>query len=142
MVKKFAVILLFLTFNMIIKYVSITYNKNKRINFLLFYFTNIKNCVIILITNIGRENMKQYVFPAVVYQDDETGLYVLAFKDMTLVVEGESVEEVFKGAKELLKEYVKTALDFDGEVYVEPSKFIEVYKKYRTEICILVDCEI
>lgn len=86
--------------------------------------------------------MKQYIFPAVVYHDDETGLYLLAFKDMTLVVEGETVEEVFKGAKDLLKEYVKTAIDFDGEVLETPTKFAEIYKKHKTEICLLIDCEI
>ena len=86
--------------------------------------------------------MKQYIFPAVVYIDDETGLYVLAFKDMTLIVEGDSVEEVFTSAKELLREYIQTALEFDGEVLVKPTEFIDVYQKYKSEICLLVDCKI
>jgi predicted RNase H-like HicB family nuclease len=85
--------------------------------------------------------MKQYVFPAVVYVDDETGLYVLSIKDTLTVIEGDNIEELFFAAKETLKEYVKAALEFDGDV-MTPSKFIDVYKKYKTEICLLIDCEI
>ena len=84
--------------------------------------------------------MKQYIFPAVVYVDDETGLFVLSMQDMTLIVEGETVEEVFSEAKNTLKLYCKTALDIDGEV-VMPTNFVEVYKRNRQNICLLVDCE-
>ena len=85
--------------------------------------------------------MKQYIFPAVIYVDDETGLYVLSMKDTLTVIEGDSIEELFVAAKQTLKEYVKTSLDLDGEV-ITPSKFIDVYKKHHTEICLLIDCEI
>lgn len=85
--------------------------------------------------------MKQYIFPAVVYVDDETGLFVLSMKDITMVVEGNTVEEVFSEAKDTLKLYCKTALDIDGEV-ITPTRFVDVYKRNRSEICLLVDCEI
>ena len=85
--------------------------------------------------------MKQYIFPAVVYIDDETGLYVLSMKDTLTVIEGDNIEELFVAAKETLKEFVKTSLDMDGEV-ITPSSFIEIYKKHKTEICLLIDCEI
>ena len=84
--------------------------------------------------------MKQYIFPAVVYVDDETGLYVLSMKDITLVVEGDTVEEVFAAAKDTLKLYCQTALDIDGEV-VTPTSFAEVYRKHKNNICLLIECK-
>ena len=84
--------------------------------------------------------MKQYIFPAVVYIDEETDMYVLSLKDITLVVEGYTVEEVFLAAKDTLKLYCKTALYIDGEV-LTPTNFIDVYNRNKSEICILVDCE-
>ena len=84
--------------------------------------------------------MKQYAFPAVVYVDDETGLYVLSMKDTLTVIEGDNIEELFFAAKETLKEYVKTSLDLDGDV-LPPTNFIDVYTKHRTEICLIIDCE-
>ena len=83
--------------------------------------------------------MKQYIFPAVVYQDDETGLYVLSIKDTLTVIEGDDIEELFFAAKETVREYVKTALEIDGEV-LPPTKFIDVYNKHKSEICLLIDC--
>ena len=84
--------------------------------------------------------MKQYIFPAVVYVDDETGMFVLSMQDMTLVVEGYSVEEVFSEAKNTLELYCKTALDIDGEV-VNSTSFVDVFKRNRNNICLLVDCK-
>ena len=83
--------------------------------------------------------MKQYIFPAVVYVDEDTGMYVLSMKDMTLIVEGDSVEEVFAATKDALKLYCQSALDIDGEV-VTPTSFEDVYKKHSKDICLLVDC--
>ncbi len=84
--------------------------------------------------------MKQYIFPAVVYVDDETDMFVLSMQDMTLVVEGNSVEEVFAEAKSTLELYCKTALDLDGEV-VTATSYVDVFKRNRGNICLLVDCK-
>ena len=61
-------------------------------------------------------------------------------KDMTLIVEGDTVEEVFAAAKDALKIYCQTSLDIHGEV-ITPTDFKDVYKKHSKDICLLVDCD-
>lgn len=90
--------------------------------------------------------MKELVYPAVLYKDDEngtnTGWYTISIADLGIVTEGETVVDAYIKAKEYLCAMVDCALKFDCEIE-SPSDFDKVYrdnnKGNKKNIVLLVD---
>lgn len=85
--------------------------------------------------------MKQFVYPAVFYYEKETDSYAVAFHDLGLFTEGDTVEQAFLSAKKFLNAYFDCAVKIEAE-YDQPSTYISTKEKYSTEIVMLVDTEI
>lgn len=90
--------------------------------------------------------MKELVYPAVLYKDDEsgtnTGWYTISIADLGIVTEGETVVDAYIKAKEYLCAMVDCAIKFDCEIE-SPSDFDKVYrdnnKGNKKNIVLLVD---
>ena len=86
--------------------------------------------------------MKDLVYPAILYKDDEKGTnsgeYTILLPDLGLTTEGDSVEDAYVRAKIILSSMVDCAIKFDCEIE-SPSNFEAIYKKNKNNIVILVD---
>ena len=82
--------------------------------------------------------MKKYVYPAIIYFDEENEIYVLVIEELSLCVEGDSVEEVHARGGQFLKIYVDEALKEDIEIN-EARDFKEVAAENAKQICVLVE---
>lgn len=84
--------------------------------------------------------MQQFVFPAILYKDTETQGYTIAFHDIQVFAEGETVEDAFWHAKEFLEVYCRCAMEYNGEITIATR-----YEDVETDpknIVLLVDAEI
>lgn len=84
---------------------------------------------------------QQFVYPAVLYFDEENNNYALAFHDLDIFTEGNTVEDAFKSAKEYLFAYLKCCLHVNSEID-NASSYLVVKDEHKTEIVLLVDSEI
>jgi len=82
--------------------------------------------------------MKQFVYPIVLYLDNETNCYTVAFHDLDIYTEGDTVEEAFLKAKEFLEAYFGCVVEFD-ETPEQASKYLEVAQKNKENIVLLVN---
>ena len=86
--------------------------------------------------------MKNLVYPAVLYRDEETGGYTIILKDLGIVTDGETVEDAYIRAKGHLCAMVDCAIKFDCDIEA-PTEFVKVYndnnKGKVKNIVLLVD---
>lgn len=90
--------------------------------------------------------MKDLVYPAIVYVDDErgtnTGRYTIFLPDVGISVEGETVVDAYITAKAQLCAMVDCAIKFDCEIE-SPSEFLKIYTENNKgkvkNIVLLVD---
>ncbi len=86
--------------------------------------------------------MKELVYPAVIYKDENNMGYTIAIHDLGIVTDGETIVDAFIKAKEYLCAMVDCAIKFDCDIE-SPSDFETVYKKNNTKkennIVLLVD---
>ena len=84
--------------------------------------------------------MKDLVYPAVIYKDENNMGYTIAIHDLGIVTDGETVVDAYIKAKEYLCAMVDCAIKFDCDIE-SPSDFETVYKKNTKEknIVLLVD---
>ena len=86
--------------------------------------------------------MKDLVYPAVVYKDEDNNGYTIAIHDVGVFVDAETIVEAYIKAKEYLCAMVDCAIKFDCDIEA-PSDFNEIYKKNNTgkvkNIVLLVD---
>ena len=85
--------------------------------------------------------MKTYIYPAVLYLDEKEQVYTIAFHDLQLFTEGESVEESYLRAKEYLGIYSECVLEH-GDSMPDATKYKEATKKYKNHIVLLVDARV
>ena len=81
--------------------------------------------------------MQQFVFPAVLYRDDEGKGYTIIFHDLNICTEGASVEDAFLRAKEYLDVYCRCALQYNGEMD-KATRYVDVVTE-KGNIVLLVD---
>lgn len=84
--------------------------------------------------------MKQFVYPAVLYFDKEDNSYTVAFHDISVFTQGETVEKAFLNAKDILRTYCETSMKLYNEVEM-PSSFLDVKKKHPNDIVMMVEAE-
>lgn len=86
--------------------------------------------------------MKDLVYPAVVYKDEDNNGYTIAIHDVGVFVDAETIVEAYIKAKEYLCAMVDCAIKFDCEIEA-PSDFEKIYndnnKGKIKNIVLLVD---
>jgi predicted RNase H-like HicB family nuclease len=80
--------------------------------------------------------MKQFVYPIVLYLDETTNCYTVAFHDLEIYTEGDTVEEAFLKAGEFLEAYFDCIVEFD-ETPEEASNYLNVLDKHQKDIVLL-----
>ncbi len=84
---------------------------------------------------------QEFVYPAVLYHDEENNNYAVAFNDLDIFTEGETVEDAFKSAKEYLTAYLECANHIQSELD-NPTSYIVVKSEHQADIVLLVDGEL
>ena len=86
--------------------------------------------------------MKDLVYPAVVYKDENGDGYTIAIHDVGVFVDAETIVDAYIKAKEYLCAMVDCAIKFDCEIEA-PSDFVKIYndnnKGKVKNIVLLVD---
>ena len=82
--------------------------------------------------------MKDLVYPAVIYKDENDGGFTIAIHDLGIVTEGKTVEDAFVNARDHLTAMFECAVKLDCEIDA-PSPFIKIWKENKENIVILVD---
>lgn len=85
--------------------------------------------------------MKKFVYPAIIYNDADANVYVVAIDELSLFVEGDSVEDAHASMNEALTSYVTTALEFGYDI-PEAQNFNIVAAKNPKNLVILVEAHI
>lgn len=81
--------------------------------------------------------MKQFLFPAVFFKEDDK--YIVLFPDLNITTEGDTVEEAFLFAKDSLKVYCSYVEKFDLEIDL-PSTFESISAKNPKNLVMMIDC--
>lgn len=85
-----------------------------------------------------------FIYPALFIKDTEEDCYIVAFDDIAVFCQEETVEEAFLSAKKLLKEYIKLSYEEYGEVLEKPRTYeqsVDFHKKGKGFV-LLVDAEL
>ena len=82
--------------------------------------------------------MKDLIYPAVLYKDEETGWFTIAIHDLGIITQGETVENAFVNAKDYLSSMYECAVKFDCEIDA-PTPYIDVWENNKGSIVLLVD---
>ena len=86
--------------------------------------------------------MKDLVYPAVVYKDDNNQGFTIAIQDLGIVTDGETVVDAYIKAKEYLCAMIDCAIKFDCEIE-SPSDFEKIYNDNNSgkakNIVLLID---
>ena len=85
--------------------------------------------------------MQKFVYPAVVYHDEDTNTYVMTIVDLYIAGEGDSVEEAHENVQNSLCRYIEGTIKYNLD-FVEPTKFEDVRKKYPKNLVMLVECNV
>lgn len=83
---------------------------------------------------------QQFVFPAVLYYDEDNNNYAVAFNDIDVFTEGTTVEDAFKSAKEYLGAYLTFSKHLNNELD-SATDYITVKQEHENDIVLLVDAE-
>ena len=71
--------------------------------------------------------MKDLVYPAVLYKDENNGGYTIAIHDLGIVTDGATVVDAFIKAKEDLCAMINCAIKYECDIEA-PTEFEKVYK--------------
>ena len=86
--------------------------------------------------------MKDLVYPAVIYKDEDNNGYTIGIHDVGIFVDAATIVEAYIKAKEYLCAMVDCAIKFDCDIEA-PSDFEEIYAKNNKgkekNIVLLVD---
>ena len=85
--------------------------------------------------------MKSFTYPAVIFTDPESGHSIIAIYDLSLITEGESVEEAHKNMKDLLGAHMSYAMK-NELLFNDPTPFIQVVKDFPKQQCVLVEANL
>ncbi len=85
--------------------------------------------------------MKRFLYPCVMYFDKDNQNYAVAFHDLGVFTEGETVEKAYIRAKLFLEAYCECAISMDADFPV-PTAYEVLAKKYPKDIVQLVFAEV
>ena len=82
-----------------------------------------------------------YIYPAVVYKENEDEPFVMVLPDVNIVCEGDTIEEALVEARSQLKIYLKCVIKF-GANLTRATDFEEFRKEHSKDIILLVECDV
>lgn len=85
--------------------------------------------------------MRKFVYPAVLYFDEESQTYTIAIHDLALITEGATVENATSNVQSFLNNYLECALKYDIEIPAA-TDFGATITKYPKNLVILVESKI
>lgn len=85
--------------------------------------------------------MKRFLYPCVMYYDADNQNYAVAFHDLGVFTEAETVEKAYIRAKLFLEAYCECAVNMDADFPV-PTAYETLVKKHPREIVQLVFVEV
>lgn len=85
--------------------------------------------------------MKRFLYPCVIFEDKENDCYNIAFYDLGIFTEAETIEKAYIRAKLFLEAYCECAIKMDADFPV-PTSYIDMQKKYSKDIVQLVFAEV
>lgn len=83
--------------------------------------------------------MKNFVYPAVVIYDEESKIFTIYFPDLSIVAEGDSVEDVFRNGKQYLNRYMEVVFK-EGIGFDPPSSYEQIKREYPKDLIVFVEC--
>ena len=83
---------------------------------------------------------QQYMFPAVLYYDEDNNNYAVAFKDIDVFTEGDTVEDAYLSAKDYLIAYLQFSKHLNNEIE-KATSYVIVKQEHPNDIVLLVNCE-
>lgn len=84
--------------------------------------------------------MEQFVYPAVFYYDKEYNNYAVAFHDVNIYTEGDSIEDAYKNAQKFLLAYIECCKEL-GEAPEEASRYQDVIEQHKNETVMIISVE-
>ena len=84
---------------------------------------------------------QHYVYPAIFYYNQEENNYTVAFADLDIFTEGETIEDAYSSAKDFLYAYIKCSMHIYNDVD-SPSSFEKVKAEHEKDLVMLVDVSV
>ena len=85
--------------------------------------------------------MKNFTYPAVIFNDPEGGSVVIAIYDLSLIAEGATVEEAHENIKDLLNAHMSYAMK-NELLFNDPTPYIQIVKDFPNQQCVLVEAKL
>lgn len=85
--------------------------------------------------------MKRFLYPCVIYADKDNQNYAVAFHDLGIFTEADSIEKAYIRAKVFLETYCEMALKLDEDFPI-PTSYDQLKKKHPKDIVQLVFVEV
>ena len=82
--------------------------------------------------------MRKFVYPAVVYYDEDAHIYVICIEDLGIIVEGDTVEDAHRRAGKFMDIYIKTAIKEEMDI-PEPTEFDVMVSRHPREMVVLIE---
>ena len=84
--------------------------------------------------------MKQFIYPAICYKDEEEDSITLLLPDIDVIASGATCEDAFLSAKSHLKSFVEWSVKFGGAID-SPTTFKDVSAQNPKKDILLIDAE-
>lgn len=81
--------------------------------------------------------MEHFVYPAIFYFDKEYNNYAVAFPDVNIYTDGDTIEEAYKNAQKYLLSYIECCYEL-GQSPDKPSEYQTVVEDNKGQIVMLV----
>lgn len=85
--------------------------------------------------------MRRFLYPCVMYYDTDNQNYAVAFHDLGVFTEAETVEKAYIRAKLFLESYCECAINMDADFPI-PTSYQDLAKRYPRDIVQLVFAEV
>ena len=85
--------------------------------------------------------MRRFLYPCVIYDDKENNNYAVAFHDLGVFTEAETVEKAYIRAKLFLEAYCECTISMDADFPI-PTSYEETHRKHPRDIVQLVFAEV
>ena len=85
--------------------------------------------------------MKKFVYPAVLFYDNNEKQYTIAMYDIDVYAEAKTVEEAVAAAQDFLNEYLETAFSYNIEI-PEPTDFEIMIDMFPQNMVLLVESKL
>ena len=85
--------------------------------------------------------MKNFTYPAVIFNEADGGSVVIAIYDLSLFTEGATVEEAHKNMQDLLGAHMSYALK-NELLFNDPTPFKQVLMQFPRQNCVLIEAKL